>query len=295
MDTEVGGVPPVEQEVAGDDRRFCHLIESPLFTLFFALPRSLNNRYGCASSTLGRVSGVCLSTLVNDSAGSEEAPLILWGPHDSSCSILAPEAVIPGPSRPRGGRSNQSSSVSRSPKTTTFSLSSSRDPQAVPSCLETIQRFAKAKGFFTRVAKQLGFARRSSSRAVYQAKWLVYRSWCRSENHLISRPTLPKIADFLLWLRWIRKLRVSAVMGYRSMLSSVFRFKLPEISSSPVLQDLLRSFKVEAPSRSVQPPSWDLNKVLNYLRSSTYEPLADLSLRSLTKKVLFLLSLATAK
>ena len=153
----MGGVPPVEQEVAGDDRPFCHLVESPLLTLFFTLPRSLSNRYGCASSELGRVSGVCLSTLVNDAAGSEEALLIFWGPHDSSCSILAPEAVVPGPSRPHGGRSDQSSGVSRS-KTTTFSLPSSRDPQAVPSCLETIQRFAKAKGFSTRAAKQLGFA-----------------------------------------------------------------------------------------------------------------------------------------
>ena len=84
-------------------------------------------------------------------------------------------------------------------------------------------------------------------------------------------------------------------MGYRSMLSAVFRFKLPEISTSPVLQDLLRSFQVEAPSRSIQPPSWDLNKVLVYLRSSTFEPLQSVSLRALSKKVLFLLSLATAK
>ena len=260
--TEVGGVPPVVQE-------------GTLFTLFFALPRSLSDRYGCASSELGRVSGVCLSTVVNDTAGSEEAPLIFWGPHDSSCSILAPEAVVPGPSRPRSGRSDLSSGVLRSPETTTFSLPSSRDPQAVPSCLETIQLFTKAKGFSTSVAKQLGFARRLSSRAVCQAKWLVYHSWCRNESHSISRPTLPKIAAFILWLRRVRKLSVSAVMGYRSMLSSVFRFKLSEISSSPVLQDLLRSFKVETPFRVVQPPSWDLNKVLNHLRSSTYEPLAN--------------------
>ena len=85
------------------------------------------------------------------------------------------------------------------------------------------------------------------------------------------------------------------IMGYRSMLSAVFRFKLPEISTSPVLQDLLRSFQVEAQSRSIQPPSWDLNKVLVYLRSPTFEPLQPVSLRSLSKKVLFLLSLATAK
>ena len=242
MDAEVGGVSSVEQQVASDDRPFCHLIESPLFTLFFALPRSIINRYGCASSELRRVSSVCLSTLVSDTASSEEAPLIIWDPHDSHCSVLAPETMVPGPSRPSGGRFHQSSKLSRSPKTTTLSLPSSRDRQAVPSCLETIQRFPGSQGFSSRVAKQLGFARRSSSRAVYQSKWLVYRSWCRSKDHSISRLTLSEIADILLWLKPVRKLSVSAIMGCRSMLSAVFRFKLPEISTSLVLNDLLWSF-----------------------------------------------------
>ena len=79
------------------------------------------------------------------------------------------------------------------------------------------------------------------------------------------------------------------------MLSAVFRFQLPEISSSSILQGLLRSFQVAAPSRSINPPSWDLNKVLLYLRSSTFEPLQSIFLRSLSKKTLFLISLATAK
>ena len=47
--------------------------------------------------------------------------------------------------------------------------------------------------------------------------------------------------------------------------------------------------------RRVRPPTWDLQVVLWFLRSSTFEPLSSLSLRSLTKKVLFLVSLATAK
>ena len=59
-----------------------------------------------------------------------------------------------------------------------------------------------------------------------------------------------------------------------------------------MLQDLVRSFKVEVP---VCPPPWDLQVVLRFLHSSTFEPLSSLSLRSLTKKVLFLVSLATAK
>ena len=62
-----------------------------------------------------------------------------------------------------------------------------------------------------------------------------------------------------------------------------------------MLHDLLRSFQVEAPVREVHPPSWDLPSVLNFLRSSPFEPLSSASLRDLTRKTLFLISLATAK
>ena len=79
------------------------------------------------------------------------------------------------------------------------------------------------------------------------------------------------------------------------MLSAVFRTVLPEISTSPVIQDLLRSFKVEAPCRAIRPPAWDLLKVLTYLQSSVFEPLSNTSLRDLTLKTLFLVALATTK
>ena len=74
------------------------------------------------------------------------------------------------------------------------------------------------------------------------------------------------------------------------MLAAVFKFKLPEIPTSPVLQDLVHSFKIEVPVRLVWPPPWDLKVVLRFPCSSTFEPLSSLSLRSLTKKVLFLVS-----
>ena len=84
-------------------------------------------------------------------------------------------------------------------------------------------------------------------------------------------------------------------MGYRSMLSAVFRFQLPGLSSHPVLRDLLRSFRLEAPSHPLRPPAWDLAAVLAFLNSAVFEPLRLASLRNLTEKVLFLLALATAK
>ena len=79
------------------------------------------------------------------------------------------------------------------------------------------------------------------------------------------------------------------------MLAAVFHFKLLEGSSAPVLKDLIRSFKVEAPPCLVRPPAWDLTVVLLFLNSSTFEPLPHCSLWNLTKMMLFLVSLATAK
>ena len=62
-----------------------------------------------------------------------------------------------------------------------------------------------------------------------------------------------------------------------------------------MIHDLLRSFKVEAPCRAICPPSWDLEAVLCYLRSSIFEPLASSSLQDLARKTLFLVALATDK
>ena len=202
--------------------------------------------------------------------------------------------MVSGSSGSGGRRPGRSSTVQRPSASAPLPPVSSGSVQAVSSCLVTIKRFTHAGGFSMRVAQQVSFARRPSSRAGYQSKWLVFRHWCRSEGHSISHPSLPKIADFLFWLRRYRRLSVSSVMGYRSLLSAVFKSVLPEISISPVLHVLLRSFQAEAPIREVRPPSWDLNIVSSFLRSSSFQPWTTFSLRDLTLRTLFLFSLATA-
>ena len=84
-------------------------------------------------------------------------------------------------------------------------------------------------------------------------------------------------------------------MGYRSMLSALFQFQLLDLSFHPVLRVLLRSFRLAIPCRPLRPLAWDLAAVVTYLNSSVFEPLRVASLRNPTKKVLFLLALATAK
>ena len=111
----------------------------------------------------------------------------------------------------------------------------------------------------------------------------------------VSRPSVLKVASFLLYLRRSLSLSFSLIASYRSMLSVVFRFVLPELSSHFVLRGLLRSFRLERPPRSCRVPPWDLSLVLSFLLGPPFESLSSCSLWDLTPKVLFLLSLATAR
>ena len=54
--------------MAGGSRSVCHLIQSPMFTLFFALPCSKDFGDRCVPSQLGQSLGVRLPTLGTDSA-----------------------------------------------------------------------------------------------------------------------------------------------------------------------------------------------------------------------------------
>ena len=206
MDAQARSIPRAPEEVASVNRSLCHLSKSPMFTIFFTVPRSERIGHGCSASELGWVAGVCLSTLVSNSGSPQEAPIVLWGPADHRSSLLASEAVVSGSSGLSSGRTGGSSSVQRPSSSASLPSSSSGGVKAVASCSETIQRFTRSSGFSKHVAQQAALARCPSSRAGYQAKWSNYRQWCHSESHSVSRPSLSKIADFLFWLRRSKKL-----------------------------------------------------------------------------------------
>ena len=79
------------------------------------------------------------------------------------------------------------------------------------------------------------------------------------------------------------------------MLTATFRFGYDDVFRDKAISDLLRSFEIQKPKRNIRPPAWDLSKVLDYLSKAPFEPLGDASFSDLSKKVLFLVALATAK
>ena len=290
-----GGLSIFELSVAGPSRLVCYLRESPMLDLFLSLPGSASCRHGRVPPALGWSSSLRFSSVVHHSQGSGEAQGILGNGTHLGGSVLASVGLVSRPPSPVAGPSGSSASVTRPPAPASISQSLPGSPQAASSCLETLRRFTRAAGFSSTVASQASLSRRPSSRKAYQLKWQVYRSWCHSHSHSVSRPSLAKVADFLCWLRSSKGLSVSSIKGYRSMLSAVFRFHLPSLSLHPVVRDLLRSFCLNAAERQLRPPAWDLSVVLRFLNTSAFEPLSAAPLRALTQKVLFLLALATAK
>ena len=286
------GLHRLASPVACHDRPVRDSYDPSPSSVLFSNVRSDVGGHGCDVTVLGRPTGVCLSPVQPSSSSPGEGLGVPELGANVGSSVLASTPLVPGPSGAAGRHSSLPAQTERSSQTAPFPSLPPAAVHASVDCVSYLRRSARQAGFSNAVASQLTHCRRRSTRVNYQAKWVVYRSWCHRQGHSVSRPTVAKVADFLMFLRSTLSLSYSSIASYRSMLSGVFRFILPELSSHFVLHDLLRSFRLECSLPSSRLPPWDLQVVL---RGPPFEPLASSSLRDLTQKVLFLVSLATAR
>ena len=241
-----------KKDVAGPSRLVCHLRQSALFDLLLTIPRSDVSRHRRVSPVLGRAPSLRVPSGGHHSACSSEAPGLHGDGGHTSGSALGPASMVLRPAPAFAGPSCRPAVPSGPPALASLSSSLPGSPSAQASCLASLQRFTRVAGSSSAVAEQ-------ASRAVYQVRWSVYRSLCHDNGHSVSRPTLANVADFLYWLWFTRGLSVSSLRGYRSVLSAVFRFHLPSLSSDPVIRDLLRSSRLSSAERVLRPPAWDLS------------------------------------
>ena len=129
----------------------------------------------------------------------------------------------------------------------------------------------------------------------YQYKWKKFREWCKREGHTVSNPSSQKFADFFVFLRQDCRLSVTAIKGYKAMLNGVFALKGFDLSTDPVLREIIKTCSRQVQRPPCRAPSWNVDVVLKSLTCPPFEPLHHASLRDLTKKTLFLVALATAK
>ena len=269
MDPSPGGSRSAGPQVASYDRSLRNLLDSEASSLLLSSLRSTGGRDGCPFPALGRSSSIRLSSDRHHKESASQTEVIEELRVDSHSSVLASEGLVSRPSGTFIRRSHHTVRSKRSAKTAPLPPVPPKSAYASADCMATLKRFAIQAGFSPAVAGQLIFSRRLSTRLNYQARWGTYRKWCKDFHHRSSSPSIAKIADFLTYMFRTKGAALSTIKGYRAMLAAVFKFPLPEISSSPVLKDLVRSFEISAPRPIFPPPPWDLDKVLRVsLRSS---------------------------
>ena len=134
-----GGFSIFKSSVAGPNRLICNIRQSPLFHLFLSLPGSDGCGHRRVPPTLGRSSGLCISSVVHHSTSAGETPDASGDGGHLGGSVLASASLVCRPSSPVAGPSGCSSSSSRPPAPASVSLPLPGPPQATPSCLETTQ------------------------------------------------------------------------------------------------------------------------------------------------------------
>ncbi|XP_064110285.1 uncharacterized protein LOC135218072 [Macrobrachium nipponense] len=245
-------------------------------------------------SKLGGDRRVRFSSFQDPRRGSKKVRLFGGSKTDPHRSILASTRLVHRGTGMDDRFPEVPSTAERSSQTAPLRQIPQKPPRSRSDCLQTVEGLVRARGFSRNAANAIARARRPSTLRVYQSKWEVFRRWTRAQKVSSSSTSVTEIADFLLYLREKCNLAVTTIKGYKSMLSSVFRHRGLNILENKDLHDLIRSFETSK-SKTIRPPSWNLDVVLKYLMSEKFEPPHTSSFRDLTRKSLFLFALASAK
>ena len=275
VDPSPGSSRSAGPQMASSDRSLRDFTDGKASSVLFASLRSAGSGDGCPSPVLGRSPSLRLSSDRHHKESAFQTEVLEELRVDSHSSVLASEGLVPRSSGTIIRRSRHTVRSKRSSKTAPLPPVPPKPAYASADCMATIKRFAIQAGFSPAVAGQLIFSRRLSTRLNYQARWSTYRKWCKDFRHRSSSPSIAKIADFLTFMFKTKGASLSTIKGYRAMLAAVFKFPLPEISTSPILKDLIRSFEISAPRPIFSPPPWELIRSYSFSQGLHLSPLRE--------------------
>ena len=146
---------------------------------------------------------------------------------------------------------------------------------------------------FEEVSRLMAAPRRPSTNRVYDDRWLCFAHRDLGQGIDKLGPTAAQIAVFLYCLFDTQGLSPQTIKGYRSCLASV----LGRTGMAKTMSDMIKSMacmELQRPRMTPVLPQWDLDIILEALTKPFYVPLREASLKGLTLKTVFLLSMASA-
>ena len=281
--------------LASTNGRFvCNKVESQASNVCVSCPRQSGLRNRCIEHLLGGSGRLCvLSSGSHTAGGSKDDHLQVQDRHD--CPRVARNVLVLGSGGSVHEAPSKASFVGESVDSTIQQQTSQQSSLFEPPCLASGVSLEGSRGFSEEVAKRITEPQRHSSRRIYESRWSIFGKWCQESQVDISDRTIPDIAIFLNYLFKEKGLKPSTIAGYRTAIADGLGLKGEDVSKSLELNRLLSSFYRDKPVANRSIPSWDLALVLQALTKQPFEPLGKASLKLLTFKTVFLLTLASGK
>ena len=249
---------------------------------------------GCSSTRLDR--NVCLrlpsdlapvQSVIQSGTGAvqdhPDSPIL------ASTTLVSTTGVTPGcpPSSPPD-QGRPAVSARGSP------LSSTREPAL--DCVDVVKSSLRAAGLSEEAASLAAASRRDSTVKVYNSRIRHWAKWCKRRGCDPCSAPLGEVAEFLTHLHG-DGLCSNTIAGYRSAIGAIHTgfSDGSSLSNNPILHRLIVGAFTLRPPQSKLVPAWSLTLDDQALSRAPYEPLLDSSLKNLSLKCSFLLSLASAR
>ena len=236
---------------------------------------------------------VCVPTNGAHTESASEGPAGPSTAHPHS-TLVAQEALVPGATESADssatGASSETGSVS------SVQSATSRPGRARTSGVEDQRRNLRARGFSEDVIGTMLASRAKSTTAAYNAKWKIFKRWCRRQHLDSHATTVAQICQFMQF-RFDEGLQYSTIKGDVAAIAAYhrrFQRARRSLGRDTAIKAFLRGgFWLRPPVKEIV-PKWELSLVLQALNEAPFEPARNASLQAWTMKTVFLLAITSA-
>ena len=296
MDAKLRGMPTVVEDLGPTiSRSFRNKVEQQAPELHVASPRRTGSGHRRHVAVLVQHGRLCVPSVRHDTSGYQQIQANRAVQNDVGSPMVATTGVVSRSPGIGSGHTKSIATQTRSAESTSGEASTPRPPHSSSDRLATVVRFGRAKNLSEEVSRQIFGARKASTNRLYQYRWSIYFKWCQDHKYSASRPSVNSLCEFFIYLKKVKKYATDSIRGFRSMLHTVLRHIDFNIRDNQDIADVIRSFQIQDPVGRKEVVPWNLDVVLRFLCTSRFEPINESSLVELTKKTLFLVTLALAK
>ena len=281
--------------VQAANRPICNKVQQKTGNVRVSSSRSRSMGGGCAVDQVGQPNRLRISSTCINGKGTQKGKRGR-GENDIDRPLLAVKTMV---SRAEGSVTPRSSKATDKPRITDSAQighKTQRSRSVKSSRMDALRKSLRSRGASEATTDLITSGHRKSTRSVYAYHWIKWEQWCKHNSVNIITPSSMEFSNFLSYLSKEKGLSASSLRTHRAAISSTIQqLGGPSFSEDPLLRGVIRGASISQAKSPKRIPAWDLFLVLDYLKRPPFEPIREISIKHLTLKTVFLVTLASGR